>query len=229
MARKGSGWVTLAIANSLVLLTVCGSGIWIGHRRDAVCVSPHVWGHSWKVSRGGDSMLEPDLSGMSPPGAEAWGLRWSTSVCYLGLFRVAWACSGMVASADHVSYRVAQGPRCDCSTGKGRRCSLFWAGRGGQVVSPLGTLGRSVYKPTHFQVEGNETTSGWGWTPHCRSACGWEAVTPSWWLQSGVANRRRKSGHRLGWSLATHWILDAFEWRQQLLSAWQPPFSSTFI
>lgn len=97
MARKGSGWVTLAIANSLVLLTVCGSGIWIGHRRDAVCVSPHVWGHSWKVSRGGDSMLEPDLSGMSPPGAEAWGLRWSTSVCYLGLFRVAWACSGMVA------------------------------------------------------------------------------------------------------------------------------------
>lgn len=68
MARKGSGWVTLAIANSLVLLTVCGSGIWIGHRRDAVYVSPHVWGHSWKVSRGGDSMLEPDLSGMSPPG-----------------------------------------------------------------------------------------------------------------------------------------------------------------
>lgn len=162
-----------------------------------------------------------------------WGgglsLRWSTSVCYSGLFHVAWACSGMVASADHISYRVAQGPRCDCSTGKGRQCSFFWAGRGGQVVSPLGTLGRSVYKPTHFQVEGNETTSGWGWTPHCRSACGWEAVTPSWWLQSGVANRRRKSGHRLGWSLATHWILDAFECRQQLLSAWQPPFSSTFI
>lgn len=59
---------------------VCGSGIWIGHRRDAVCVSPHVWGHSWKVSRGGDSTPKPNLSGVSPPGAEAWGLRWSTSV-----------------------------------------------------------------------------------------------------------------------------------------------------
>lgn len=30
-------------------------------------------------------------------------------------------------------------------------------------MSSLGTLGRNVYKPTHFQVEGSETTSGWGW------------------------------------------------------------------
>lgn len=105
---------------------VCGSGIWIGHHRDAVCVSPHVWGHSWKVSRGDDSTLEPDSSGVSPPGADTWGLRWSTSMCYLGLFHVARACSGMAASADHISYTVAQSSRYDFSTGKGRRCTVFF-------------------------------------------------------------------------------------------------------
>ena len=53
------------------------------------------------------------------------GASGGAPLCYLGLFHVAWACAGMAASADHISYMVAQGLRSDCSTGKGRRCGFF--------------------------------------------------------------------------------------------------------